>query len=172
MNNTLLSVLIGGGLALLGVIITNFYNRKNLRLQLEHQKQMESAKLRLSKLEELHSLLSKYILSSTIQVVGLVTKTFAPLSPTEFNAFLELLRNQAISIGTLINIYTPELKEKFDRLLDLVNELNSLGNDIIQERKPVTLLNEKTRELTQSCYQMLKYIEEKSREQAHLEINK
>lgn len=172
MSDTLLGVLIGGGLTLLGVIITNFLNRKNLHLQLEHQKQMESAKLRLAKLEELHTLIGAYIVTSNTSFVGfIVQQSIEEITHLRFYEFIESLLKPVSTIGTLINIYIPELSENYENLLVALNEVNFLGAKILDEKKPLALLFEKTTPIVSQCEIMLAQIEKKSREQIPLQVN-
>lgn len=62
MENSLISLLVGSGLTLLGVIITNYLNRTNLLLQLKHQNSLEYQRVMRLKLEELRNLLNDYSL--------------------------------------------------------------------------------------------------------------
>jgi hypothetical protein len=137
MDDKIIGVLIGSAITLVVSVVTLYFNRSNLKLQLNHQKDQDERKAIRQNLEELHEFVVKWTYYSTsyspeervkeIDGETLVSREFKTQVP------------RAIS---LIALYAPDLHPEFTEFVDLflkhqrnvhLNETNKLANELYNE---------------------------------------
>lgn len=126
----LLGVIFGSLLTTLGVWLTNSSNRKQLKLQLEHEKRLQSQQLAKERLEELYVLVChwQHGMFSNYMNLTLVMK-----GHTDYNQYLDTLINEKPSTGVdfsrlemIIGVYGEQVQPEYDATLKIREHINHI----------------------------------------------
>jgi hypothetical protein len=131
----LFGVILGAGLSIFGVSLTNKSNIKSLSIQLENQKSTERSRLHRERLEELYVLVGNW--STGFMTMGLsILQVMA--GRISYNDHLDLLieDNKSKSfefsrIRMIVDIYGSDFNEHFDELI----KMRETSNDVITDFK-------------------------------------
>lgn len=126
----LLGVAVGAVLSIVGVLLTSYFNSKNLKIQLSHQAQEKSRSIKRERLEELYILTENWLsaFSSSYLSLSLVMK-----GEIDYNQHLDLFiadrknnSHEFYRLQMIIDIYGGGLQgelEKIIKLRDVVNKI-------------------------------------------------
>lgn len=165
MDKTVLGVIIGGILTLLGVLVTNFFNRRNLRLQLQDQVDQERVKLKLSKLEELFKFTSDLLITLNNFRNGLLRMQHErDTDPEKFRVLFDANLLAMANINLLVFLYEPEFKATLFSLVGNINDMHLLSVDAVENEERFKETSDKLTLAGNDCGQLLRKIENKARE--------
>ncbi|NMZ69507.1 hypothetical protein SAMN05216370_0203 [Pseudomonas peli] len=129
----LLGVIFGSLLTTLGVWLTNSSNRKQLKLQLEHEKRLQSQQLAKERLEELYILVChwQHGMFSNFMNLTLVMK-----GHTDYNQYLDTIINEKPSnrvdfsrLEMILGVYGEQVQPAYDATLKIRDYINSIESD-------------------------------------------
>lgn len=133
------TAILTSGLTLTGVWLTNNNNNQRLRIQLEHDKKIREEEIIRERLEELYVIANKYL--------GTLVGHYLPFRMVMYG---ELTFNQALDINIemgsktdyeshrvemLIELYFPDIKPEFNRMMEIREKLNDLVDSYKQQYK-------------------------------------
>lgn len=167
MDNALFGVLIGGALTLLGVIITNYFNRSNMLLQLQRQDEREQNRLRLDRLEELHDMVGHYILDCRDFSTNIMTFVRVKPSPDEYKKNLALIVDPLPKIATKLKLHAKELNDLWLQMTDSTMEFIRIGDSCMQDKKNVAVLIKHVKQMQDESERILSGIQEIAKEYTH-----
>lgn len=149
MSEAWIGVVIGGIIGIIatsvGATINGYFNRSTTLIQLHSQKLLEEERVRYSKLEELHELLSRYIMSCNNYSTNLMEMLSREPSIARYIEITNFLMEPMPRISSLVGIYVPELNEKWSALTKQIAELNGVGGEYFKgHRQNVDLLLQKS----------------------------
>ena len=130
---TLAASLIAGGIALLGVGITNKENTKRLKLQLTHSTNEKKAALTREKAEELYELTDTWLKGLFYNYMNLA---FVMQGKSDYNHYLDqIIKHGEQSEGNfarvemIIHVYFPELLPKYNKILEHRENTNNISTE-------------------------------------------
>lgn len=159
--------------ALFGVILGGLIAALAKRLEMNYQIRYEQRKLILGKIEQLHNeastLLHTYIkfLNVLIQM-----KTLHGFEVERYNEQLELLTKSKISTSSLVYIYTPNLRDSWEQVLDQAKIFDDYTKTYFEDQNITTdQLYENFRKFSVMCQLFLGDIEKLSFQYTDLREN-
>ncbi|MDO9619422.1 MAG: hypothetical protein Q7J43_17280 [Pseudomonas sp.] len=126
----LLGVIFGSLLTTLGVWLTNSSNRKQLKLQLEHEKRLQSQQLAKDRLEELYILVCHWQNGMFSNYLNL---TLVMQGHTDYNQYLDTLISEKPSnridfsrLEMIIGIYGEQVQAAYGVTLKMREHINAI----------------------------------------------
>ena len=173
MDQTLINILIGSAITLIGVLITSLINRNNLRIQLNHQFELEKMKLQhqaereiqkkhFDKLETLHQSVFAYndFLKITFSEISLLVNN--KISADQYHQLVAKVLPPLTDIGHMIKLYSPELEESYLDLTVKVRKSLESGSKLdLNDQNAVKILVDLVGETRGQCTTLLKEIQTK-----------
>lgn len=139
MDQTLINVIVGSVITLAGVLIISLFNRSNIKLQQQNQKDLENEKLIREQLQAIHAFVTKWYFFEA---------NFTPEEKElviEGESFLLIeFRKEIPSLFSLTLLYAPELIDQFMKFIKnfgeyqraiITNRNGKLANVILTETK-------------------------------------
>ncbi|HFC8517596.1 hypothetical protein [Neisseria weaveri] len=128
---TILTALFSGGFVILGVVLTNRHNLKQLRLQHENERVKESRDLLRQRGEELYELVAQWIdgitsvyLHRNILMQGKITLDECVELDKKY---LSKTKNDYDRLVMLIEVYFPEVRSVYDEVINARSEINAIS---------------------------------------------
>lgn len=109
---------------LLGVLVGGFISSFTKWIELRHQIKQEDRKLIISKLEQLHEVLSEYLSICNNNSIKIVKIKHEGITLDALDQWNEELQKPLPKIFTLYNLYASELKNKQFELIDNITEFS------------------------------------------------
>jgi len=130
MLTALSSAFLGGGVALLGVFLTNRSNTDRLRIQLEHESQQKKADLLRSRGEELYELSEKWL---NMFAAYYLRRSFVMQGKLTYNQCLDMdieegnkASGNFVRIVMLVDVYFPATRTAHEEITKAREELNKI----------------------------------------------
>jgi hypothetical protein len=120
----------GSLLTIVGVCLTNSSNNKRLRIQLQHEKDKRRDEIKRERAEELYVESKKYfanlgcyyLLYKRVMKGDLTLNEATELTIKNFSE----TKGEHHRVGMIVNMYFPELKNSFEEILNVRNDLSTI----------------------------------------------
>ncbi len=130
---SLLGVLIGASLSLVGVKLSNNSSIERLQLQLQHEKEIRSSALQRERLEELYVLLGSWL---SLIFNNSFSQAMVMQGKLTFNQHLDQVieggkdaKYNFNRLEMIVDIYASNLNESYQAILTAREELNKIATD-------------------------------------------
>lgn len=129
MNSSLLGVLIGAGISLIIGGVSYWSAKQNLQLQLDHQEILEKGKLKITKLEEINSLVHERLYESKkyVDKMNLFKAANAKMETANVIETGDDFIFPFMRIHSLVEMYVPELIKNSSDLNKLASDLQAFA---------------------------------------------
>lgn len=155
----LIGGLIGGFFTILGALVNGYISRKNLFAQLQHQQRKEEINRRLEKLENLHELISDYIVSTYSYVSGVLLLRHSGKVVEGFTNVSDHLLHPLPKISSKLKIYAPELEKCWIDLAKTARQLFIVASDYLtQPNKNDSEIHKLNETINKNCQNLMKEI--------------
>lgn len=127
----LIGVVIGSLLSVIGVLLTNRSNHKNLKIQLEQQQLSETKKIERERFEELYILVSGWLQNMSTNYLSLNMVMQGKLRPDEHMEIvkqnIDLKKYDFNRLKMISSIYAHHLDKEVKELYEIRTELNNIA---------------------------------------------
>lgn len=168
MDNSTINLIIGGAIGVLGTlfgtIVTGFFNRANLKMQLQQAQSFENQKQRKRDLEDLYNLISSYNSNATSFATELLLLK-RDLESQETKEKFSVIGNNLLFplaiIHTKVMIHTKDLENQFNNLNESAYQLMEAGLDFLKNKINYPSVTQKHRIINTECKKFFKSLEDK-----------
>lgn len=153
----IISAFVGGVVAISAGIVAGLFNRSNLKMQLKHQVEYDNKKLWLTKLEELHSLLTEYLIILDDFVIEIQkTQSLEPNQELklQYIEHQKLVTKPTAKLVTMLSFYGEDISLEWQNINSSINLLLKYAVEAVKREKPIDLLYDQI-ELVQANIEQL-----------------